>query len=496
MALSAGVTAKAGGDVGLIKASTQSSLDISGKVSYDYDSHKDSYNSSYAASTLTFTGTTSDDDYIKADYQVLDIWRYRVYGINATDEEGNPTNGFYQIVLPGPKLEARGGGLQFDWYQPEHENGNILSYPALSSSTFTPADLGSFELPDGTPESKPLIPPEEVFFGGSATTINLDTTNQTGTGGAFKYSSTMAASVDVKYASKATAEVNASVAQFGAESRFSMDFNAHSKLSFSENRTTDATQTNGTGIALNVPSGDFNKGYGFAPVFYVAQDGTLKVTHAADVLGSAAGKTFWTGRYGGKPDPALNLPQRFAVVSDSYVPNPLTSRKRIRGFFPRKPDLNPVTGDYDYLADAPTVGDVVRIEVRVYNYSVSQAANNVKVRFQAVGYDDSTDTEIGQRVTIGETFIDLLPLEMTTASINWNTAGFGPGIVGASASYRIYVVLDPDNTIDEIYEDDSVGGSTCDDPTNPNNPTKIRCNPGQNNEGWGLISITSPPPSS
>jgi hypothetical protein len=67
---------------------------------------------------------------------------------------------------------------------------------------------------------------------------------------------------------------------------------------------------------------------------------------------------------------------------------------------------------------------------------------------------------------------------MKTASFNWTTTGFGPASGRGLARYRIYVVLDPRNTINEIYERERAGV----------------INPGQNNEGWGSITIAARPP--
>jgi len=220
-----------------------------------------------------------------------------------------------------------------------------------------------------------------------------------------------------------------------------------------------------------------------------------------DVLGSDAGKQFWASLYGGKADPALNLPSRF---SPNWGPtNALTgweasiepSRKKMRGFFLRKAQLNPVTNDYDYLADTPVAGDKVRIDARVYNYSTAVAANNLKVRFQVVGYDSDNDTEIALttcpggtptngRCTIGETLLSLNSLQMQTAWINWDTTGFGPAQAGAALQYRVYVVLDPDNTIDETYE-------TEDPNTTYAGQTVKGLDPGQNNEGFGYVTVNA-----
>ena len=56
---------------------------------------------------------------------------------------------------PGQRSTSRPPGLDLDWYQPLHENGNILSYPAPSNNTFTPPDLGTYGIP--CPKWTPLI---------------------------------------------------------------------------------------------------------------------------------------------------------------------------------------------------------------------------------------------------------------------------------------------------------------------------------------------------
>jgi hypothetical protein len=271
----------------------------------------------------------------------------------------------------------------------------------------------------------------------------------------------------------------------------------HGGTNHADNDTNDSTTNNSTGITLNPITGNSNQAYEFAPVFYYTQDGTIKAAHAVDVLGASSGRSFWLTHYGQKPDPALHLPLRFTITSQSpsftWDANPDVSHKQLRGFFLRKPTLNPVTNDYDYLSAAPTDGDTVRIEVNVYNYSVSQGFSNCVVRFYAVPYDSTTGRESATRTQIGETVVSRDPLGMTPAVLEWDTTGFGPTQSGVLASYRIYVVLDPENAIDEIYETDTTGlganSSTCTDPVTLGSAS---CNPGQNNAGWGLISIAAP----
>src|SRR5262249_20804156 len=115
---------------------------------------------------------------------------------------------------------------------------------------------------------------------------------------------------------------------------------------------------------------------------------------------------------------------------------------------------------------------------RVYNYSVGQHANSLVVRFQAVEYDPASDADVGERETLGETIIPVLaPLANTVVPFTWDTTDFGAE-PGQTKNWRIYVVLDPDTTIDEIHESEKPG----------------TIDPGQNNEGFGLATVTNPRP--
>jgi hypothetical protein len=149
----------------------EASLEATAKVRFDYDEHREEYNSSYADRRLTFTGQTNADDYLVSHIQLFDIWRYRAYGVPATNAQGELVNAFYELVMPGPRLEARGGGLTFDWYHPLHENGNILSYPRLTQQTSRPPDLGTFQLPSSRMVAETLIPPQLLNYDGTSGTV-------------------------------------------------------------------------------------------------------------------------------------------------------------------------------------------------------------------------------------------------------------------------------------------------------------------------------------
>ncbi len=231
--------------------------------------------------------------------------------------------------------------------------------------------------------------------------------------------------------------------------------------------------------------------------------------------------------YGKKPDPALNLPNRFSpLYSSQNVLNGWQAeidpiRKKMRGFFLRKAELNPVMNDYDYLAQTPasdgsstgiSAGDKIRVEARVYNYSTGQTTGTIPVRFQAIRYDDRIGEEVPfttcpngatpdrGHCTIGETNVSSLnTLQMTTAAIVWDTSGFGPTASTDSPQYHIYVILDPpdaqhpNGVIDETYDSENpniVYPGTVLDAGGGTHPLPQGVDPGQNNEGYGMVTIT------
>ena len=474
--ISATDTVSASGSIGIAKLEGEASVERTAKFSYDYDEHREGYNSSYAERTLSFTGQTNADDYLVSQIQLFDIWRYRAYGAPLRNGQGADSKAFLELVLPGPRLEARGGGLNFDWYQPLHENGNILSYPQLTTGSSQPSDLGSFRLPGGPTISEPLIPPQLLNYDGTSGKVRLDFTTSSGSGSAREYTHSLSASLDIGVSASVTATAGGFGRSVSGTSERSVNASFRGNGSWGNLSTNDNTTSESTGITLNKPyNGDSTVAYPFAPLVYVAKDGTFKVTHTVGELNGE--DSWWQDTYGRKPDPALNLPRRFVQnLNGVWTANRRIGRKRMRGFFVCQTTQNR-SSPCDELTRVPRDGERVRLYARIYNYSTAKAAQNVVVRFLAAAYDSVDNREIGPRRRIGQTRIGTLaPRQMKPAAIVWDTSGFGPAFGTGSASYRIYVVLDPANTIDEIYESERRG----------------TVDPGQNNEGWGTVSVAAP----
>ena len=486
---SANFTVKAGKDFGIIGGTAEAKFDVGAKASYDYNEHEEKFNSGYEARTTESTSQTDRDDFVKGVEQTFDIWRYRVYG---TPTEKN-SNGFYELVFPGPQIAFSAGGLSISWYQPIQENGNILSYPERlgAGDQFIPADIGPYKLNGKEEKTKPQVPAAKYVFGGTSGSTSLSWASGISNGSSFSYSHVIGESADVKVAY--TVEAKTPYANTSGSVCGSIEF--HNSNSWGENNSSTSTTTDKTAITLNRVAGSVAEGYPFYPVIYNTKGGAIKLTYSvpnpADQGGNPAGYQTFANLYGGLPDPALNLPERFLPQSvgsgqlETWVPNTGTTRKKMRGLFFRQSVIEPSAGTYLLWAFNPRPGDKVRIEPRIYNYSTAKTATGIDVEFQAIRYDSYTNSEMcdspinaaagkttglvcprSARVTIGRTTVNRLnPLQFTCASgyddpavtgcapsafLNWDTTNFGPEF--GTYDYRVYVVLNPNKPQgQEIY---------------------------------------------
>ncbi len=506
---------------------------------YDFAEHHDDYNRNQTQRNVTLQHAATRDDAIGYRVQGIDVWRYPVFGVEVQDPNGNEMpNAFLDITAPTPNMDkTMSGGIDaLEWYQPIHENNNILSYPKPlygvrpEEDFYEPADMGSFKIPcndttgktcdhdaQGHPLSSqtikgPLLQnPKRLTWSGTTPTVTLTDTWSKTDGATHSWSRTLKNSEEVKMTGRIkmafvpglSMNVNAAVA-----------FNG--KWSWGGAHTMEMSSTDVNTMTLSVPAGVPSRAYYFFPSFYITEDGTTKVGFAVDTK-TAGGQIFWDGEYCAQPDPALNLPLRFNAFVENQVtkwtPNTLDSRKLMRGFFVRHDEADPDTGDYPEYDGPPMVGDLVRLEARVYNYSLCQTVDpldGMKVRFDYVPLNSETNApDFTRRTTITEarddnpyamfgspyTTIDPIgPREMTTAVINWDTSTLD--LDGElEKNYRVYVVLDPDDAVkNEKYETESTasrtyapGGIDCLGATKP-----TACmDPGQNNEGFHVTKVAA-----
>lgn len=421
------------------------------KIGYEYNSSKSSYESEYGSRSVSYSSQTNADDALHCKLQLFDIWRYPIYGLYDTGDENNP-HAFQEIILPGPKLTFCNYGLDHaDWYQPVHQNRNILSYPSLKDENF-PSDLGSFTLPNGTTVTEIMNEGAVRSWSGNAQTINVKWTEEAGSGDEKTYNHTLSESEDLSIRTSA----KASCFDGGVEVDTILKLNFNDTNSWGGSTTENTTNSESTGILINVPAGTgINQAYNFKSAIYVSSGGgAFKVAHATDPLGSTSGWDWWHKQYGVRPDPALNLPKRFEWNQDIVGYWTLVeedTRKRMRGFFLRESEPSSVSGEYEILGEMLTAGDVVRVCARVYNFSTSNSTGEFSVRFEYIPYDSLSHEEKGPRVLIGDTSLSLAPLKMEEVHVDWTTTGLD--VMSAGDCYRLYVTVDPDDrVVDEIHE--------------------------------------------
>ncbi len=264
--------------------------------------------------------------------------------------------------MPGAEFPLR-SRIVTNEYHPLHENHNILSYPPYNPDVnriWTPPDLGSFTIPGSEEPVTDIMNSEEsIVLGGTKTDKSMEFTTKAGSESEKSYSNTLSESLDLSISSKSEVKIPGIA---NAEVDIATKFNLNSKQSWGGSETAKQETSGTKGMKIVSPAmRDGTKGYAFTSAAYVSSGGGMfKVAHAVDPLGSQNGILWWKKQYGRKPDPALNLPNRFLLhkmqgdeLEDYYILNPNESKYNIRGFFLRDGEANPVTGEHEYLSGNP-----------------------------------------------------------------------------------------------------------------------------------------------
>ena len=463
--LAGGYTVTAGVSLGgVTKGKPESPFaeaEISQKVVFS-ETHKtdiERLNSSYASRTVSIRSKTTHDDFVKGTHRQVDIWSYLVLGYDNDEEDPDYPYRRVEVSVPGPRIQFSMGGKDIsDWYQPLHQNNNILTYPhAGSNISFIPEDLGYFQLSDGTAVESCLNTPTMLNFGSTDQTYALNWSSELGNtyNSSWEncYGNSSEVTASVGFSPKFPIAKNGYIG-FKGEIKAEIDWSIESATK--QTTVTKNTNASSTGITLSIPSSPGDKAYTFSTAVYnTANTGTLKVAHAVDPYGSTQGASWWLQQYGRKPDPALNLPFRIIQNDDgSYSLNQRDTRMRLRGFIMQYGDADAIIGQdqYPVLNGPPVSGQLIRLTARIYNLGLKHDVDNVTVLFQAVELDD-LGYEIGDRIDIGTDEVSLLSYEanegpsIEEAAVFWDTTGWS-----TEGTYRFYVTVDPDNSVDELHE--------------------------------------------
>jgi hypothetical protein len=529
--VTANVTASTEAGLGKI-ANAGGGLDVSAEVGGQYDHNQSSYNSGGSSYSLGISGATNDDDLLVGSQRSWSVYRYPIIGRTLTDAQGKlvlgpngqPQYGFYEITLPGQTVPfGPGGGRAFgDWYQPLHENGNALSYPALGpnglvsldpsqlgpSVTMTGSDSNGSQAPVTVPQ--PLIN-KSYIVDQTGSSVNLAISQVTGSGNSSSTTGTLSESLDID--AGASSEIHAGVGQVEACADVDLKFNNSNSWSSLKTSSTTTTSTN-TFTLQQDAAAQPNWGYGAATAYYTDAAGVYRASHAVNLLASTDSAPEWKQYYGGRPDPALNLPDKMVLTYNQKdktndIPNfnNADSRQLIRGFFVLHPDADHGGPSGSLQAGAPASypsdGDTVQLQVIVHNYSLDTAATNVPVRFLAVPRDALDEHNVGAPIELGTvTLGTVAPLGWQPANLLWDTTG--RAATGAEL-YRIFVVVagndpskgaaDPWNGVVHAWQDRYNQPVTVDGTpdtarlVDPLTGQAETLEAGQNKQGWGEVTI-------
>jgi len=183
--------------------------------------------------------------------------------------------------------------------------------------------------------------------------------------------------------------------------------------------------------------------YSVTPYVYWDRSGALVLDYAVQPSVAEVGgvPTWWEERYGQLPDLAFNLPWRNEAAKTGTTVSEL-KRTESKNIVVNPRNANP--------------GDEVWITALVQNYSLLPSSDPVPVRFYAGDPANGGVPITGTELNPDPMIEPLAARGSGTVRAPWTV----PDTDGGSF-IRVYAVIDPDNTIQEIHKD--------------------------NNKGWGLL---------
>ncbi len=379
------------------------------KVEETWGHSYSSDNSTTQKTSLDIGVSAKGDDQIYATTSSYDIWTYPVYIGNDTTSIVNYINFTSPIKTVGAWFPSK--TYASNYYTPNHEVGNILSY-LPSDSAISNNDIDSSIVSIAQSQGLPIS-------GQSDSHWDLD------------YSKYNQSSLDSTWHSGWDINFN-----YGAPAFSSVGNNAHFT-------TTTTTIMNGFDLRATfgslVDSLGNEAAYTVFPYAYRSKDGAIVINYAVDPVIASTGhpQSWWQLKYGKYSDPTFILPwfydQQKGISLTEYA-------KRYQ------------TTDIFFNNYSPQAGDTIKITARVRNFSLAFTPTPVTVKFY-VGDPDSGGTIITG--INGANFT-------TTASLiknrGWSDANMKWIVPSGLQRYpRIYAVLDQQDSIKEIHEGNNKG---------------------------------------
>lgn len=358
--------------------------------------------------TVNQAVTAALDDQIYAAISSYDIWEYPLISDGALD-------GYIMVSIPKPQTRSWFDSKSWNarTYIPNHEVGQILSYREVT-----------------TPGENPLFAEDVRWSTADQYTINgtssyewgLTAQNQTVTTTSHRSRFRIGGSAD-----------------FDLPFKFLPDISISGDYSQESLSASSSTVTDQKGLYVNLGNANLSFGntrYSITPYVYWAKNGALVLDYAVSPELAAPGfdPTWWQMNYGAAPDPTFILPWR----SD-----------RARGLSVTDAQMEQ-TKDIIFEPATPQGGGSVHATARIQNFSLLPTAGPVKARF-FIGDPDSGGTVITGNDGAIDRFTDDAIASRGTGQVDITFA-----VPADRGQYlRIFVRLDPDQTMTEIHENNN-----------------------------------------
>ncbi len=360
---------------------------------------------------ISQTITASKDDWIYATTAVYDVWEYPVYKMREF-------TGYVSLIIP--KYHQESWFPSKSWkgftYIPDHEAGNILSYPDYTDLLNNPDAVEVFT--HGQWHNSYAV------FENSHNTWSLNWNQVSNSGASTAWDVNLEAGVSF----------TAPNYSFSFEGEYGMGQRSTHTSSISEDITVTVDL-----YGIDATIGE--SGYHVTPYAFHAKNGALIVdyTVAPESSPTPGLETWWDLNYGQLYDPAFILPWR------------LNPEKGMTLEFEAKRHL---TKEISFDPPVPEPGDVVTITARIHNFSLLPIPGGtpIKVSFYMGDPDDGgtllTDTSGAEYVIITDS---LPPRGFVNVQFDWLFPEEYP------QHPWIYAVIDPEDNFLETHEENNKG---------------------------------------
>jgi hypothetical protein len=397
----------------------------SSKIDATYGNEFSRSQSSSTSFTITTGRIAAGDDWLYANVYDIDFYEYPVF----KGQDPTPI-GHFLVSIPGvPRplwIESKDDDVLGNLFRPDHEVGNVLSYP-MDPGLDTARVIENF--------------PEQTIGGTGSSFVSL----QSSTFQENNIQSSWDAGLEVGITIGSIASVGTGVSVgegVSFETSVSFPVGVEVGVSGHYNAGQITTQTVSVGHSLQVESdlGHLAGQWGASGTYYVkpyaywTSYGALALDYRVSPLPTGA-NSFWQAHYGGKPDLAFSLPWRYDLQKGLSLPN-------------NDPTYVERTRDVFLSKTFPQAGDTVGIYARVHNYGLAPVMTPFSVKIYK-GDPSSGGTLLGQVV-----------IDTTIAPRTWR-AVLIPWAIPLNEDLladRIYAVIDPDNAVtNEVHENNNIG---------------------------------------